>query len=426
MNMMTVIEPEMTSIQPRALERFSRLPRWQRGATVLLPLALVAGGVTQLSREAPAVAAPPPPTVTVAAPLVRQIDEWDDYTGRFEASRSVEVRPRVSGAITAVHFTDGAIVRQGQLLFTIDRRPFAAALAEAHAGLAGTQSELSLARANLDRAERLLDIEGVSQSDVDQLRARVQAGQAALAGAQARVRARRAGHGVHPSARADRRADLGSPDRCRQSGVGWRGEGATLLTTINALDPLYFTFDSSEALYLKAQRDRSHGESAGQQVEIKLQDEADYSRTGRVDFTDNMLSAQSGTIRGRAVVANPDYLLVPGMFGNMRLSAGAATRALLVPDAAVRSDQARKVVFVVGQDGTVAARPVESGALVGGLRSIRSGLAERDRVVIQGIQFAMPGAKVNARAGRITLTPPSGPPIASVKVPAAAQATLAN
>jgi len=425
MNMMTNIEPETGSLKPSALERFNRLPRWQKGAAVLLPVALAAG-VTQFSRETPAAAAPPPPTVTVATPLARAVNEWDDYIGRFEASRSVEVRPRVSGAVTAIHFTDGAVVRQGQLLFTIDPRPFAASLSEARAGLASAQSELALAHANLDRAERLLAVEGVSQSDVDQLRARVQAGQAALAGAQARVRARaldmeftqvRAPIGGRIS---DRRIDAGNLVSAGE------GAGGTLLTTINALDPIYFTFDSSEALYLKAQRDRARGESAGQQVEIKLQDEADYSRPGRVDFTDNTLSAQSGTIRGRAVVANPDYLLAPGMFGNMRLSAGGTTQALLVPDAAVRTDQARKVVFVVGQDGTVAAKPVVPGPLVGGLRSIRSGLAPNDRVVIQGIQFAMPGAKVTPRAGKVTPTTPSGPPVASVDEPAAAQATLAN
>ncbi|RHW19080.1 efflux RND transporter periplasmic adaptor subunit [Sphingomonas gilva] len=426
MNMLTKIEPETGFARPGALDRFRRLPRWQQGAAVLLPVALVAAGVTQFSGETPAVAAPPPPTVTVAMPLVRDINEWDNYVGRFEASRSVEVRPRVSGAVTAIHFADGAVVRKGQLLFTIDPRPFAAALAEARAGLASAESAVTLAEADLGRAERLLDIEGVSESDVDQLRARVRATKAALAGAQARVRARaldmeftrvRAPIGGRIS---DRRIDAGNLVSAGEGGAG------TLLTTINALDPIYFTFDSSEALYLKAQRDRADGDAAGQQVEIRLQDEADYSRQGRVDFTDNTLSAQSGTIRGRAVVSNPDYFLTPGMFGSMRLSAGEETRALLVPDAAVRTDQARKVVFVVGQDGTVAARPVDPGPLVAGLRSIRSGLAPNDRVVIQGIQFAMPGAKVNARPGKVAPVEPNGPPMTPVDVPAAAQATLAN
>ncbi len=426
MNMMTNIEPDTGAAKPGAVDRFRRLPLWQRGVAVLIPIALVAAVGVQLSRETPAAAAPPPPTVTVATPLVRAINEWDNYVGRFEASRSVEVRPRVAGAITAVHFTDGAVVRKGQLLFTIDPRPFAAALAEARAGLANAKSAVTLAEADLGRAERLLDIDGVSESDVDELRARVRATRAALAGAEARVRARalemeftkvRAPIGGRIS---DRRIDAGNLVSAGDGGAG------TLLTTINALDPIYFTFDSSEALFLKAQRDRASGESAGQQVEIKLQDEAVYSHNGRVDFTDNALGAQSGTIRARAVVPNPDHFLTPGMFGRMRLSAGVETQALLVPDAAVRTDQARKVVFVVGQDGTVVAKPVEPGPLVAGLRSIRSGLTPSDRVVIQGIQFVMPGAKVKARPGKIAPDKPDVPPAASIDSPAAAQATLAS
>ena len=250
----------------------------------------------------------------------------------------------------------------------------------------------------------------------------MRAAQAALAAARARVSAR-ALDVEFSRVRApitgrisDRKVDAGN--LVSTADVG----GGTLLTSINALDPIYFAFDSSEALYLKAQRER---EAAGQQVQIKLQDEADYSHSGRVDFTDNGIGGTSGTIRARAVVANPDNLLMPGMFGNMRLTGGGTTRALLVPDAAVRTDQARKVVFVVAKDGTVAAKPVVPGPLVNGLRSIRSGLTPADRVVIQGVQAIMPGAKVTQRPGRIT------PTIAAhaapqVALPAASQATLSN
>ena len=168
-----------------------RRPRWQRGAIVAVPLALlVIGGYEIAHHGAPAAAAPPPPTVTIATPITRSIDQWDDYVGRFEPSKSVEVRPRISGQITGVHFQDGAIVHKGQLLFTIDPRPFAAALAEARASLASARSDLNLAHANLARAQKLVAVDAVSQSDVDQLRAKVQASQAALAGAEAQVRAR--------------------------------------------------------------------------------------------------------------------------------------------------------------------------------------------------------------------------------------------
>lgn len=399
--------------------------RWRRRALIGLPIALVvAGGYALSTRDNAAVAAPPLPVVTVAAPLVRDITQWDDYVGRFEASRAVEVRPRVSGQLVGVHFTDGQIVRKGQLLFTIDARPFNAALAEARADAASARSDLELARVNLARANRLIADEAVSQSDLDQLNARVRAASAALAAADARVRSRsldveftqvRAPIGGRIS---DRRVDSGNLVAAGE------GAGGSLLTTINALDPIYFNFDSSEALFLKAQRERQAGGAAAQQVEIRLQDESDYRWKGRVDFSDNAINANSGTLRVRAVIDNPDYFLTPGMFGNMRLAQGGTVSALLVPDAAVRTDQARKQLFVVGKDGTVAARPVETGPLVAGLRVIRSGLKAGDRVVVQGIQFAQPGAKVTAKP--TTIQPKAAPagPAGASQPPAASQATL--
>lgn len=399
--------------------------RWRRRALIGLPIALVvAGGYALASRDNAAVAAPPVPVVTVAAPLLRDITEWDDYVGRFEASRAVEVRPRVSGQLVGVHFADGQIVRKGQLLFTIDARPFNAALAEARADAASARSDLELARVNLARANRLIADEAVSQSDLDQLNARVRAASAALAAADARVRSRsldveftqvRAPIGGRIS---DRRVDSGNLVAAGE------GAGGSLLTTINALDPIYFNFDSSEALFLKAQRERQAGGAAAQQVEIRLQDESGYRWKGRVDFSDNAINANSGTLRVRAVIDNPDYFLTPGMFGNMRLAQGGTVSALLVPDAAVRTDQARKQLFVVGKDGTVAARPVETGPLVAGLRVIRSGLKPGDRVVVQGIQFAQPGAKVTAKP--TTIQPKAAPaaPTGQGQPPAASQATL--
>jgi len=391
--------------------------RWSKAALFGLPVAaLLAGLVVANKEEAPA-SPPPAPTVTVATPLVRQVTEWDNYVGRFEASQTVEVRPRVSGQIVAVHFADGQVVRRGQLLFTIDPRPFAAALAEARAGLASAQSDLSLARADLSRAESLIADQAVSRSEVDRLRARVQAASASVAAAQARVRSRaldleftriRAPLGGRAS---DRRVDAGN--------LVAAGDAGSLLTTINALDPIHFSFDASEALFLKAKRDRGSGSVA----EIRLQDEADYRWKGRLDFTDNGIDPRSGSIRGRAVLANPDLFLTPGMFGNMRLGSGGTVQALLVPDAAVRTDQARKVVLVVGQDNAVAAKPVTAGPLVEGLRIVRSGLSPQDRVIIAGVQLAQPGSKVQVRFGKVqAVRAQAAPPVAA---PAAAQATLA-
>lgn len=387
--------------------------------------ALLLGGVTYAGlhtfggSEAQAVA-PPPPNVTVSLPLQRTITEWDDYTGRFEASQSVEIRPRVSGQLVGVHFREGEVVRKGQLLFTIDPRPFAAALDEARARAAAASTQLALARSEFARAGRLIDAEAISQEDVDVLRAAVRSSEAGVAAAQAMVRSRALDleftrvRSPVTGRISDRRVDVGN----------LVGANEAMLTTVLALDPIHFTFDGSEALYLKGLRDRKAGTGAEQSVEIKLQDEADYSWTGKVDFTDNTVDPRSGTMRARAVIANPDYFLTPGMFGNMRLTSGGSAQALLVPDAAVRTDQARKIVLVVAKDGTVAAREVVPGPLVGGLRSIRAGLKPSDRVVIQGVQFAAPGSKVNPRPGKITLAAPADRAALPVVSTSASQATL--
>lgn len=391
------------------------------GWIVLLVAAVALAWYVFRGGSAPA-AAPPMAVVTVATPLQREVTEWDDFIGRFEPSRSVEVRPRVSGQIVAVHFRDGQFVRRGQPLFTIDARPYRAELAEAQAGVATSTSALALARSDLARALRLVEDDAVSKSEIDALRARVTAAQAGLAAAQARVRSRsldvefttvRAPIGGRIS---DRRVDAGNLVAAGD------GPAATLLTTINATDPLYFTFEGSEGMFLKARRE---GVGNGAPVDIKLQDETTFTRHGKLDFTDNGLDPKSGTIRARAVVANPDNFLAPGMFGNMRMATGGTENALLVPDTAVQADQTRKLLLVVGKDGAVVAKEVELGPLVGGLRVIRGGLAPTDRVIIEGTQMALPGGKVKTRPGRIA--PPKAPQAATVAsaVPPG-EATFAN
>jgi len=400
-----------------------RRSRWTRLALVALPVVAIAAIAPRFIDTQPAAAAPTPPTVTVARPLVREVREWDDYVGRFSPSRTVEIRPRVSGEVTAIHFKDGEIVKQGQLLFTIDQRPFAAALAEARANAASARSALALAKADLGRALRLIDDEAISAGEVDALRARQQAAEAALAAADARVRSR-ALDMEFTQVRApiagrisDRRVDPGNQV------AGGEGTGGTVLTVINALDPIYFSFDGSEALFLKMQRQRGQT-SAAEPVEVRLQDEADYRWHGRLDFTDNGLDPRSGTIRGRAVLANPGYFLTPGMFGNMRLASGGTVRGLLVPDAAVQTDQARKTLLVVDDKGLVSARPVTLGPVIDGLRIVRSGLAASDRVIIAGIQMAQPGATVTAKPGRFG--PASAPDAQVAAAPISAAATFAS
>ncbi|MES2054552.1 MAG: efflux RND transporter periplasmic adaptor subunit [Pseudomonadota bacterium] len=422
MNMVTPIDTEHSTPVRPLRDGFSRLPRWQRGALIILPLALIGAAGAKLADQSPAVAAAPPlAAVTVAAPLVRDVSEWDDYVGRFAPSRTVEIRPRVAGEVTGIHFRDGEVVQKGQLLFTIDARPFAAALAEARANAASASSALVLARTDLGRATKLIDDEAISAGEVDSLRAKVQAATAALAAANARVRAR-ALDVEFTQVRApiagrisDRKVDAGNQV------AGGEGTGGTVLTTINALDPIYFSFDGSEALYLKTQRARQPGAEPAA-VEIQLQDESEHRWKGKLDFTDNGLDQRSGTIRGRAVLSNPNYFLTPGMFGNMRLAAAGSAKALLVPDAAIQTDQVRKVVMTVDAKDQVVAKPVTLGPVVDGLRIIRSGLAPSDRVVIAGIQMAMPGSKVQPRAGKISGQAQA--PAPQVALPVAGEATL--
>lgn len=398
--------------------------RWSRrhgGIAVIAAIAIVGAGWKLLDQPQAQASAAPLAAVGVSAPLARSVTQWDDYVGRFAPSQTVEIRPRVSGAVTAIHFRDGDVVRQGQLLFTIDQRPFQAALAEARASSASARSALLLAQNDFARVQRLNGDEAVSASEVDSLRSRLQAAQAALAGAQARERSR-ALDVEFTQVRApisgrvsDRRVDIGNLV------AGAEGTGATLLTTVNKLDPIYFNFDASEALYLKSQRDKGVDGA----IEVRLQDEADYRHKGRLDFTDNGLDPRSGTIRIRAVFDNPGNFLTPGLFGNMRLAHGGKANALLVPDEAIQSDQARKTVLVVGKDDSVLAKPVELGPIVDGLRIIRSGLDPKDRVIVSNIQAAMPGAKVAVKPAAIRPTPAPVTPVDSI-APVAAQATFAR
>ncbi|MBO9601139.1 MAG: efflux RND transporter periplasmic adaptor subunit [Novosphingobium sp.] len=416
---------ELTSIELHdgKTVRLVDFPKLRRKRTLgIVALVAALGLAWYLFGRGPAEApAAPPPAVTVALPLQRQITEWDDFIGRFEASKAVEIRPRVSGAITAVYFKDGQIVRKGQPLFTIDPRPYAAALREARAEAASASSDLALARSDLDRASRLVDVDAVSKSEIDRLKARERAASAALAAAQARI-ASRALDVEFATVRApmtgrisDRRVDPGNLVSAGDGGSG------TLLTTLMAVDPIYFSFEGSEALFLKAKR---AGAGEGLTVAVKLQDENDYLHQGKLDFTDNGLDPRSGTIRARAVFANPDLFLTPGMFGNMHLAAGGQVNALLVPDTAVQTDQARKTLLVVGKDGKVAVKPVELGPVIDGLRVIRSGLLPTDRVVIVGTQFAAPGSKVETRKG--TIAPEKQAPAASIAAPLSGTASFAN
>ena len=407
--------PVMLTRYPRALRIFA--VAFAIMVAIVAAYWLVAGDKT----AAPAM---PPAQVAVAVPLQRTIIEYDEFTGRFEPSQAVEIRPRVSGQLQAVHFRDGDFVRQGQLLFTLDPRPFQAELAEAEARASAARSAAHLSSLQVGRAERLLTKGFVSRDNFDSLQATDRSARSNIAAADAVIR-QRALDLEFTRVRAPvsgrisyRRTDPGTLV------TGNSGE-ATLLTTIHAVDPIYFTFEVSEALLLKARRELAGASSGPPQVAIRLQDEPDYRWYGRVDFTDNGIDPSSGTIRARAVVANPDGFLTPGMFGSMRLSSGRPVRALLVPDSAVLTDQTGKIVMIVGKNGQPQPVPVKVGPVIDGLRVIKSGLARNMRVIIRGHQRMMPGVSIQPTMTQI-VPEPATRANAAVSPPPASSASFAT
>lgn len=335
------------------------------------------------------------PTVTVAHPELREIIEWDEFTGRFEAVERVEIRARVSGYLESVEFEEGQIVNKGDLLFVIDPRPYEAAVARADADLARAQSQLKLADLDLQRGERLLKQNAISQEEVDTRRATRQEASANVAAAEAQLRTARLDLGYTRITApvtgriSSRRIDVGN--------LITNGDQGQTLTSIVSLDPLHFIFDVSESEYLKYVRLRgSDGQLAGTMpAELRLLDEKKWTHEGRIDFIDNSLDENTGTLRMRAVFTNPDGLLRPGIFGRLRLPATDRQQALLIPDAAVLADQSAKMVMTVGEDNTVRPQQVELGSLQGDMRVVRSGLKTGDKVIVEGLLRAQPGNKVN-------------------------------
>jgi RND family efflux transporter MFP subunit len=349
---------------------------------------------------------PPPPPVTVATPLPMKVVDWDDFEGQFQAIDSVDIRPRVTGYLQSVAFKDGEIVRKGQLLFEIDPRPYQAVLDQARGAQEHAQAAYANALADSVRGKTLLAAHAISEQAYDALVASERTALADLASTRAQVAA--AALNVDFTRVTAPLAGRVSDRRIAPGNLVTAD--TTVLTNIVSLDPIRFLFSGSEALYLKYQRANAAGTRTSSRfvanpVEVRLQDETDYRWKGHMDFVDNALDPSSGTIRGRALIDNPGDFLTPGMFGHLRLLGSGAYDALMVPDAAVFTDQERQVVFVVGADGLARQRPVELGPLSRGLRVIRSGLAPADRVIIDGVQRAQAGHKVAARLGAIVAGP---------------------
>lgn len=373
-------------------------PRRLAAATIPALLAtLLAALCAACGRPAP----PPqaPALVEVATPLEKRVTDWDDYSGRFEPVDAVEVRPRVSGAIESVHFEDGQIVTKGDLLFVIDPRPYAAALAEAKARVAGARAKLAQAQAELERAKALVGNKLVSESETEVRLAAAQQAAAELEAAEAAVQTA----DLNLSFTRVTAPLAGRASYRRLAPGNLVTAEATVLTTIVSTDPIRFVFDAPESALLKYRRE-ANGARA-RRVEIRLQDETAYRWKGRVDFVDNALDRGSGTMRLRAVVDNPDGFISPGMFGQLRLYAAEPFDALLVPDQAVVTDQLRQVVYVVDAEGVVGQKVVRPGRLVDGLRVILDGLDPHDRIIISGVQRARPGLEVTVKEGEIAAFP---------------------
>lgn len=346
-------------------------------------------------------AAPPPTKVVAAAPVVKTITEWDAYTGRFAAVESVEVRARVSGYLTAIHFKDGQLVKSGDLLFTIDRRPFALAVASAEADVKVADAALDFARQELKRAAALVTSQNVPERIFEERESGVRQAEARVAAA----------HAVLDRAKLDlefsevRAPVSGRIDRHTVS-VGNLISGgdtdATLLTSIVSLDPIHVVFDVDQNAYLRYVRaaqdgTRPNSRDNASPVRIGLPDDTGFPYTGNLDFLSNQIDRASATIRARAVIANKDLLFTPGLFARVQLLGRGSYEAVMIPDEAIAVDQASRVVFVV-KDGKAELRNVTLGPIIDGLRVVRTGLSASDVVVTSGLQRIRGGQEVVVEA----------------------------
>jgi membrane fusion protein, multidrug efflux system len=398
------------NVERERLDEPAAQPRRWRWKATALAVAVAVGlflawfGLAPYKGSQAVVALTPAPLVTVSQPLQRTVDTKVGFLGQFSAIDRVELRAQVGGTLTEIHFKDGQIVHKGDLLFVIDPRPYEIKLEQAKAALQTATARVALAGNQLSRAQSLRRNDFATQETVDQRTNDQDASQAAVADAKARVR--------------DAELDL---EYCRvlapftgrigarQVSIGSLVAGSraatsptTLLTTLVSLDPLYLDFDMSESDFLTFSRERARLKGPlANKVVIGLSDENSFSRDGTLDFIDNTLDRSSGTIHARATVPNPELFLAPGQFARLRVAIAPPAPVYLLPDAAVVLDQSQRLVMTVGSDSTVKPKIVTTGDLRGGLRVIQSGLEPGDRVIIDGLVRAIPGAKVTPQDGAI-------------------------
>jgi RND family efflux transporter MFP subunit len=343
-------------------------------------------------------APPPPPPVTVAPVLQRDVAESDEFSGRLEAVDQVEIRPRVSGYIKRLTFTEGREVRKGEVLFEIDPRPYQAELERAQAQLEQARTAAELAARDVGRAQKLVNVQAISREEFDSRTSAEANGSAAVRAAEAAVETARlnlgwtsvrspiAGRVSRAEVTAGNLVQAGPPD-------------ATLLTTVVSLDSIYLYFDSDEQTYLRYSGRAAAAGNRGWRdarfpVYLGLANETGFPHQGHLDFVDNAIDPASGTIRTRAIFSNRDRRFTPGLFARVKLVGSKRAPALLVRDAAIGTDQDRKFVLVLGKGDSVQYRAVEIGPLADGLRIVRSGVQAGDKVVVTGLMRVRPGIKV--------------------------------
>jgi RND family efflux transporter MFP subunit len=366
-------------------------------ASLAAAVALTLSGCAQnhAAEAAAAAAAAAPPQVSVAQVVSRAVNEFDEFTGRFEAVERVEVRPRVSGYIASVNFIEGREVNKGDVLFVIDPRPYEAEYKHAKAQVEQARTQLALAKSERDRAVKLLDSHAISQEEFDtraagsdQAGANVEAAEAALDSA-----------GLNLTFTRVTAPISGRISRAQVTTGNLVTAGQTELTTLVSLDPIYVSFDDDEQGFLKYNKQARNGDHASARdsqntVLVGLADENGYPHQGVMVFVDNELNPSTGTIRGRARLDNHERIFTPGLFARIKLLGRDKYNALLINDSAVGTDQSVKYVFVVGADNKVQYRPVKLGPIVDGLRVIRQGLSQGETIVVNGLQRVRPGSPI--------------------------------
>jgi RND family efflux transporter MFP subunit len=378
------------------------------GALLLMGLAFTGCDRPEARNDGKQQAAPIA-TVSVSRPIVEEIIEWDEYTGRFDAVDTVDVRARVSGYLDQIAFKDGQMVQKGDLLFVIDPRPFERVRDQARAELAQAQTRADNLVADVERGKPLVERRIMSEKMYEDRANLLREAQAAVKVAEAKVAAAE----LELSFTRMTAPLSGRTSRATTSQGNWVSAGSlsntTVLTTIVSQDPIHIYFDVSENNYIKYKRLAERGEtrsaaSPGANVEIALPDETSFNHKGRLDFVDNRLDAGTATLRVRAEIENKAQLFSPGMFARVRLAGSGKAPAILLPDEAIATDQGSKYVLVVAEDGSVSRKTVRLGPLSGGLRVVREGMAANDWVVVKGLQLARPGQKVQTKREAIRVS----------------------